>query len=55
MKYALVPTFPTTNNEAEHEALIACLMITKSAGVRVLHVKVRLLVGGLLDFGISGS
>ncbi|PKI57594.1 hypothetical protein CRG98_022065 [Punica granatum] len=39
LKYALLLTFPATNNEAEYEALITGLMIAKGAGVINLYVK----------------
>ncbi len=39
MKYALVLTFPATNNEVKYEASITGLIITKGIGVRVLYVK----------------
>ncbi len=44
MKYALILTFPSTNNKVEYEALITGLMIAKGAGVRALQ-----------DFGTSES
>ncbi|PKI74776.1 hypothetical protein CRG98_004794 [Punica granatum] len=39
LKYALVLTFPATNNEAEYEALITGLLIAKGVGITNLHVK----------------
>ncbi|GAA0146200.1 hypothetical protein LIER_36272 [Lithospermum erythrorhizon] len=39
MEYALRFTFPTTNNEAEYEAMIARLTIVKSLGFKCLWVK----------------
>ncbi|PKI35637.1 hypothetical protein CRG98_043964 [Punica granatum] len=40
LNYALVLTFPTTNNEPEYEALISGLIIAKGVGVTNLLVKV---------------
>ncbi|GAA0160094.1 hypothetical protein LIER_16727 [Lithospermum erythrorhizon] len=39
MEYALRFTFPTTNNEAEYEALVAGLAIVKSLGITRIWVK----------------
>lgn len=38
LRYALILTFKATNNEAEHEALITGLIITKGVGVASLKV-----------------
>ncbi|GAA0169924.1 hypothetical protein LIER_24302 [Lithospermum erythrorhizon] len=39
MEYALRFTFPTTNNEAEYEALVAGMAIVKSLGIKRIWVK----------------
>ncbi|GAA0156441.1 hypothetical protein LIER_13941 [Lithospermum erythrorhizon] len=39
MEYALRFTFPTTNNEAEYEAMVVGLTIVKSLGIGRIWVK----------------
>lgn len=39
LTYSLVLSFPSTNNEAEYEALITGLLIVRGAGAQKVRVK----------------
>ena len=51
LKYGVQLQFPTTNNEVEHEAILASLRVAKALGVKNLRLRSdsKLIVGQITN------